>query len=140
MDYSKLLAESKSEILEGIQHLEYSYIKAMKLSTELGKLTSEDLETWEGLIARFGRVSDIFLSKYLRTQVSNQEPGFRGSFRDLLDLAEKFRLIDNADFWAQVRELRNSSVHEYSKIKVPLIFAKVRELTPKLIELKQKLK
>jgi len=137
-DLTALIDEAKSEIFEGLRHLDYSHKKALLLGTDISKLTSEDLETWEGLVARFGRVSDIYLSKYLRTCIMMKEPGFRGSFRDLLDLAEKFKLIDSADFWAEVRELRNTSVHEYSRKKLPLILDRVRELTPELLLLQKK--
>lgn len=131
-----LIEQTWQEVLEGIRHLEYSFKKVQSLNTDPSQLSSEDLETWEGLIARFGRVSDIYLSKYLRALVSHAEPGFRGSFRDYLDQAAKMKIINNVEQWVEIRELRNLSVHEYSKTKVPAIFERVRELTPKLIELK----
>lgn len=132
----ELIDQTWQEVLEGIQHLDYSYKKVQKLGTDPSQLSSEDLETWEGLIARFGRVSDIYLSKYLRALVSHAEPGFRGSFRDYLDQAAKMKIIGEVEQWIEIRELRNLSVHEYSKAKVPAIFDRVRELTPKLIALK----
>lgn len=138
-NFQSLLDETKQEILAAIKHLEYSYAKTQQLSTEVTKLSSEDLESWEGLVARFGRVSDLFLSRYLKTYVLQGDPGFRGAFRDFVDQAEKLNLIDSADQWMSIRELRNISVHEYSKLKIPLILQQVRDFCPKLIDLKKKI-
>jgi len=131
-----LIEEAKQEIIEGLKHLEYSLNKVKSLSNDPKNLTSEELESWEGLVARFGRVSDIFLSKYLRSRVLAVEPGFRGTFRDFLDYAEKMGLIESANFWMEIRELRNASVHEYSKKKIPLLLERVRESAPMLLKLR----
>lgn len=131
-----LINEMKSEILEGIKHLEYSYKKVDKLTTNIDTLSSEDLETWEGLVARFARVSDIYLSRYIRAKVLHDDPGFRGTFRDFLNQAEKMNLIKDVKMWLEIRELRNTSVHEYSKKKIPLILQQVKDLSPVLIALK----
>jgi hypothetical protein len=135
-----LIDESRQEILDGIKHLEYSYNKVLKLSADMSTLSSEDLETWEGLISRFGRVADIYLSKYLRAKILFADPAFRGTFRDHLNQAEKMSLISSAEKWMEIRELRNTSVHEYSKSKIPKIFESVRVNTPLLIQLKNQLK
>lgn len=139
MDLQSLIEEAKQEILEGIGHLEYSLNKVGGLSTDTSKLSSEELETWEGLVARFGRVSDIFLSKYIRSRILAVEPGYRGTFRDFLDYAEKMKIIDSADFWMEIREIRNASVHEYSKNKVPILLEQVRKHSPILVEIKNRI-
>ncbi len=137
-DFKAIFIEAKTEILEGIKHLKYSYNKVQSLTSDISGLSSEDLETWEGLVARFGRVSDIFLSKYIKTYVLSGDPGFRGSLRDFLDQAEKFGIVESADLWMEVRQLRNISVHEYSAGKIPQILNRVRDLTPELLKLEDK--
>ena len=139
MALENLINEAKTEILEAIGHLEYSLNKVAHLSSDTSKLSSEELETWEGLLARFGRVSDMYLSKYLRSRIQDVEPGFRGSFRDSMDYSEKMGWIDDVNLWMEIRQLRYSSVHEYSKAKIPLILERVRELSPQLVALKRKL-
>jgi hypothetical protein len=74
------------------------------LPRAMDKLDQEQLEAWEGFTARFARVADSFLSKYLRTFVGEHEPGFRGSMRDYLNQAEKLGLIESAQLWAEIRE------------------------------------
>ncbi len=134
-----LLNEYCSQIKKGIEHLAYSYKKILKLSSDVKTLSTEDLETWEGFVARFGRVSDIFLSKYVRSYVLKGDPAFRGSLRDFVDQAEKLGLVNDSETWMTIRELRNSSAHEYSENKLSTDFEKMRELAPILIELKNKL-
>ncbi len=132
------------ELKLGLQHLEYSYNKVTniaKLSTDPRKLDVEELETWESFVARFARVSDIFLSKYIRLKVLKEDPAYRGSFRDFLDMAEKINLISNSDEWMALRELRNKTAHEYTRDDLKLVFEQVLKLTPfMLTELKKVIK
>ncbi len=139
-DYDKLLKEQRRQIDKALGHLEYSYKKVQKLSPDPKKLDDEDLETWESFVARFARASDLFLSKYIRTAILQGDPAFRGSFRDFLDQAEKMGLVDQADAWMAVRELRNQSAHEYSEEKLAALFEAIRKEAPLLLGLKTKLK
>ena len=61
----QFLQEQKNKLLKAIAHLEYSYSKIINLPTELDELNEETLETWESFAARFCRVADVFLTKYL---------------------------------------------------------------------------
>ena len=62
-DFLKALRE---KLLKAIGHLEYSYKKIQHIPPDIDTLDEEGLETWESFSARFCRVSDIFLSKYIR--------------------------------------------------------------------------
>ena len=66
----------------------------------------------------------------------HDDPGFRGTFRDFLNQAEKMNLIKDVKMWLEIRELRNTSVHEYSKKKIRLFLQQVKDLSPVLIALK----
>lgn len=79
-----------------------------------------------------------FLSKYIRAYILKDDPAFDGGFRDQLNRAEKLRLIDNVDIWMEIRELRNSPVHEYIDQDLEKIFEKFRRCTPLLLELPKK--
>ena len=135
MDYSKLLEQQYQQIQRALLHLKYSYDKVLNLSPDPKNLSTEDLETWEGFIARFARVSDIFLSKYLRTFVLKGDPAFRGSLRDFVDQAEKLGLLDDAEAWMAIRELRNLSAHEYTDEKLLPLFVATRVEAPRLLAL-----
>jgi hypothetical protein len=108
----------------------------MNFKTRLGSTVYEhDLAEWECLTARFSRVAEIFLQRYLRTWVLIRDPGFEGSFRDYLNASEKYGLINDAAPWLAVREMRNKMAHEYEDERLALLFSEVRTRTPLLIEL-----
>lgn len=109
-----LLQAYKRKVLKSLDHLEYSFKKVQALSP--GPALSDDqLETWESFAARLSRSVDLFLTKYLRLRIKQEDAGFDGSLRDYCNLAEKLRIIDSADAWMSLRELRNSSVHDYEE-------------------------
>jgi hypothetical protein len=127
------------KLLKSIQHLEYSQKKVASLPTKLSHLDEESLETWEGFSARFSRVADIYLGRYLRTKALLDDPAFSGSFRDLLNYAEKFGWIDNTETWFRVRSLRNVMSHEYIEEELEKLLRELRDTAPLLIQLKEKI-
>jgi hypothetical protein len=141
---SELITSIVEELKLSLEHLQYSYNKVsnvQKLAPDPRLLDVEQLETWESFVARFARVSDIFLSKYLRLVVLKEDPAFRGTFRDFLDAGEKIGLIDNADIWMNLRELRNKTAHEYTRDELKNVFEQVLKHTPFLLsEIKKVLK
>lgn len=139
MDNNKLLSEYRLQILKWIEHLLYSMGKVQSLSSDPSKLSTQELESWEGFVARFARVSDIFLSKYLRAYVLKGDPAFRGSLRDFVNQAEKLGLVEDAEQWMTIRELRNMAAHEYSEKELAKDFEKMKQLAPFLTSLKDKL-
>jgi hypothetical protein len=134
--FKNLLEQAKADVQKSLKHLLYSYRKtsAMALSPDLLE-DDEVLESFEGLVARFSRTSDIFIAKYIKTYVMIQEPGFRGSLLDLLNQAEKFELIEDTQKWTEIREIRNSAVHEYSSEDLINYFKKVLTLTPTILNI-----
>ncbi|MCH9644804.1 MAG: hypothetical protein K0U23_08125, partial [Gammaproteobacteria bacterium] len=93
--HQDILLTQMRKLCKALDHLEYSYKKILKLPVDANKLDDEMLETWESFAARFSRVTDIFLTKYLRSYVLVNDPGFRGSLRDYVNQAEKTGLIDD---------------------------------------------
>ncbi|MCX6127565.1 MAG: nucleotidyltransferase substrate binding protein [Proteobacteria bacterium] len=135
-DTQQLLTKTKAQLGKALQHLDYSYRKVGNLSPQLNSLGDEDLETWEGFVSRFARVCDLFLMRYLRTWILRQEGAFRGSMRDYCDQAEKLGLIDSAEAWMLIRELRNKISHEYADERLQDIFEEARRVAPKLLDLR----
>lgn len=112
--YRELENKYAEYLLKATKHLEYSLNKSHVLPKELDKNTEESLEGWEGLTARFARVVDIFLTKYIKAKVKSDDPIFDGTLRDYLNMAEKAKLIENVDHWLSLRELRNIQAHDYT--------------------------
>jgi hypothetical protein len=138
MNHKDLLKIFETEIIEALKHLVYSDKKIQPLPSDPALLNEETLETWESYAARFARVTDIFLAKYLRTAALINDPAFRGELRDFVDKAEKSGLISSSDRWMEIRELRNKIAHEYSRTELKLTFEAVKKNAPFVIsELKR---
>lgn len=133
----QFLAISRQKLLKAIGHLDYSYRKVNQLSLHLGELSEENLETWESFTTRFARVADIFLTRFLRAYVLNNDPGFQGSLRDFVNQGEKLGIIDNANAWMGIRELRNITAHEYTDEEIALFFERIRSETPRLLKIRE---
>lgn len=139
VDYKKISQKHSEKLKKAIQHLKYSFNKVQLLSTDVLQLNEDQLADWESFIARFSRASDIYFMKYLRTKILIQDPGFHGSFIDSLNQAEKLNLIDHAEPWLEMRDLRNTAAHEYDDENLEELFIKVKKLAPLLIQLEKKL-
>lgn len=128
-----------SKIVKSLKYLEYSYNRTLTMPLNPTQMTDSELEAWDSFASRFARTSDIFLSKYIRAYLLKDDPAFDGGFRDQLNRAEKLNLIDKAETWMEIRELRNATVHEYSDQDLEKIFEKFRKFTPLLLALPNKL-
>lgn len=128
-----------AKIVKSLNRLEYSYARVLKFPTNPENLTEEHYEAWDGFSTRFSRTADIFLSKYIKAAITEDDPGFDGKFHDYLNRAQKIGLIDNIDDWLDIRSLRNVIVHEYTDDDLEKIFQKMLKYTPLLTGLRKKL-
>ncbi len=124
------------QVKKALKHLEYSYKKSLNLPMTEKEMDEEILETWEGFSSRFARVVDIFTTKYLKSCVLLTDPAFDGSYRDLLDAAEKLKLIENSDFYMKMREIRNIHSHDYREDKLILFLTDLKTYAPELLKIK----
>lgn len=138
-DYQIILLDHKTSLLKSLSYLKYSYQKVQGLSMQLKDADPELLEAWEGFVARFARVTDIFVMKYLRIRVLLDNPDFRGTLRDLLNQAEKMNLIQDARQWMRIRDLRNQATHEYSEKELEPYLQEIKDLTPVVLAIEENL-
>lgn len=134
--YTEQLLIQKRKLLKALDHLAYSYNKILTLDMQVETLDEESLETWESFAARFSRVSDMFLTRYLRTAILVNDPGFTGTVRDFVNQSEKLNLIDDAESWMNIRELRNITVHDYSEKDLTAFFKRLKTECPRLLAIK----
>lgn len=92
----------------------------------------EELESFDSLTSKFSRTSDIFTQKLMRTIWMLLHEAFV-PFIDLLNKAEKMKIIHSADQLIGIRDLRNQIAHEY-------IPEAIRDLVPEVIELTAELR
>lgn len=132
----QLLEQYAKDLALALDYLEYSLQKVLKLPKHRHELNKDTLEGWESFSARYARATDLFTNKYIRTYVAIQEPGFRGSTKDLLNQAEKHRFIDDASVWSEIRELRNYTAHEYSSEAFDFYIERLLQTVPEILKLK----
>jgi hypothetical protein len=125
----ELLETYQRKLQKALKHLEYSYNKIHTLPIE-APLDEEKLETLESFTARMARVSDIFITKYLRLVISFEDPAFEGSVRDICNFAEKLNIIDSADLWIEIRNIRNATAHEYEEEDLIKFLQRSQQLCP----------
>lgn len=116
-----------------LNHLEYSFKDVANRPTAIDAMSEGDLSAWESLTARFSRLVDIFIGKYLRLKILEQDPGFQGFVRDYLDAGEKLGLITSTNSWLGFRGVRNRIAHEYMDEELEGLFKFVMSVTPDLI-------
>jgi hypothetical protein len=138
-NYRQIIATLRSELLLSLDHLEYSFAKIKKNNWPTDSKDLEILESFEALVSRFSRVTDIFISKYLRSLAEQDDPAFRGSLRDWVNYAEKRGTIESALFWMEVRELRNKIAHEYANNDLAIIFEQVLKMAPEVLRIRKQL-
>ena len=136
---SELADKYKKQLIKAISRLDYSYNKVQSLNVDVENMDNETLETWESFTARFARVVDLFSTKYTRAYLLTMDPGYEGSLFDSLLKMEKANFIDSARDWLELRKLRNITAHEYSDEELGAFLNEVRERTPFVLGLRDKL-
>jgi hypothetical protein len=134
---NELHSEYERWFEKALGHLKFSVDKLSGVVPVVADMDDEELESWEGLVSRFARASDIFFSKVLRSKIEMADPGFRGSFVDMLNLAEKLGFIEDVGHWRRIRELRNFSVHEYAGESIDRDLVEIRELSTLLLSVRR---
>lgn len=137
--FEKILEIRQRQLNKALERLSYSFQKVKNLPLKTEEFDDETLETWESFSARFARASDIFLSQYLRVYILLTDKGFQGTMRDFLDVGEKLGLIDDAQAWMNIRELRNLSAHEYTEEDLVAVFKRLLKECPRVLSIKDKL-
>jgi flagellar motor switch protein FliM len=130
---NKKIALLKSELKlmnDASSILEYSYKKCLKIKLN-DQFTFKELDAFENLSSRFARLSDIVIQKVLKT-IHTINLDDITTVRDSINAAEKMNLIKSARLMIEMRELRNSIVHEYMPDAIKSIFISILRLTPHL--------
>jgi len=107
----QLLLEELELLRKALATLNLS-VEKCKLIITKKEYTFEEMESLDSLSSKFGRTSDLYTQKVLRTiWMLLHEPFV--PFIDLLNKAEKIHLIWSADQLIEIRDLRNQITHEY---------------------------
>jgi len=94
--------------------------------------TSDDLDKWEILTARFARLSDLVIQKLFTTIMLSLE-GYKGTLIDKANYAEKIGVVEQAKDFTNLKYVRNFIAHEYTLKDTNEVFEQVYRLCPLLI-------
>ena len=119
---------------ETLQYLKENFIQADEAANHLTAsierceifvfnkdFTEDQLVELEALTSRFARMSDLLIQKVLKT-IDRLDGTTPGTVRDRLLQAEKKGLINSADEFMQIRDIRNRIAHEYEMDALKDIF------------------
>ena len=127
-----ILAKDLTELEKAADTLRYSFDKCAQIDVTAG-LDNDALESFEALTSRFARLSDMLIQKVFRT-IDMVELADAGTVRDRINRAAKKKMVADADIFIEIRLLRNEIAHEYQSETIYVIFDKVLQLTPALLE------
>lgn len=136
----KLIEILKNEIAamdSAAKVLNDSYQRCKKLDVKL-EYSVDESEKFEALTSRFARLSDILLQKILRS-IFIMELEEEGTVRDRINKAEKKGLIEDAQKFVYLRELRNEIAHDYRLKDIIDLYEKVFLHVPNLLDAVQRI-
>jgi len=111
-------AEKKELLKINLEILGKSLVRfseSYSICREIGikdEFSNQELREFESLTSRFARTVDLFINKSLRSLYKVELEDI-GTVIDLLNKAEKRGIIESADIWKNIKELRNSIAHDY---------------------------
>lgn len=78
------------------------------------KISDEDLSLFDQFVFRFSKLQDCMGAKLFKAILDNLGEDTRGiPFIDILFKLEALHIIESADSWLILREIRNTLAHEY---------------------------
>ena len=137
-DEKQLLQRELQVLDKATQMLNHSYASCREIESQKSYSLSE-LDLFDALTSRFARLSDIIIRKMFRL-IDRLDIELEGTVRDSINRAEKKGLIDNADQFGKIREIRNIIAHEYLLEDMSQLYLEVVKGTPILIDVVSKIK
>ncbi|MDA3905336.1 MAG: hypothetical protein PF484_04595 [Bacteroidales bacterium] len=126
----ELLSQEINILEKSLDTLKQSISKCMLIGRK-EHYSFEEMESFDSLSSKFGRTSDLYTQKVLRTiWILLHEPFV--PFIDLLNKAEKMDIIHSADQLLEIRDLRNQIAHEYIPEAITDLIPDVLEISTDL--------
>lgn len=85
-------------------------------------LDQDQIRCMDQFIFRFSKLQDAMGAKLFRYVLTYLDEDVSSlPMRDVLNLLERFRIIDKADEWGYIRELRNEIAHDYPLLENDIV-------------------
>ena len=131
--YVNVLRENIDKLNLSAEWIKRSYEKACKI-TSTKDYSTDDFDSLEVLASRYARTTDLLVNKVLRS-IDTVEYEDIGTIIDIMNRAEKRRIVSSAESLRTIKDLRNSIVHEYRIDEIAGFFADILRYTPVLLEI-----
>jgi uncharacterized protein YutE (UPF0331/DUF86 family) len=109
----------------------YEQAKEIKKESNYNPVEFEKLEV---LASRYARTTDMLVSKVLRS-IDTFESEDIGTIIDIMNRAEKRRIVESAEMLHTIKDLRNNIVHEYQIDEIAKFFGDIIKYSPVLLEI-----
>lgn len=139
MKGEKELLDKELQILERAKLMLLHSYAACKSIEQKESYSFSELDLFEALTSRFARLNDITIRKMFRL-IDRLDAEPEGTTRDSILRAEKKGLIDDADQFGKIREIRNIIAHEYLLEDMSRLYHEVMTGIPILIEVIDRIK
>ena len=126
----ELLQQNWNLLMKSLESLNLSVEKVSKIERK-NEYAFEEMESFDSLTSKFGRTSDIFIQKIIRTIWALLHETHMPLI-DVLNKSEKIGLIESADQLLEIRDIRNQIAHEY-------LPEAIQDLVPDVLELSKQL-
>jgi len=129
-DAFDVLRQNLAGMRKSIQWLTRSYEKCLPIGTK-DSYSEDEFDDFENLVGRYARSIDVIMNKVFRS-IDAVELEDGGTMIDVVNRAEKRRLVESADRLRTLKDLRNDIVHEYETDDLPALFQQTLDAVPEL--------
>ena len=129
----KVLRENIDKLNLSAEWIKRSYEQTRGIEHR-GNYSAEEFDKLEILASRYARTTDMLVNKVLRS-IDTVEYEDIGTIIDIMNRAEKRGLVSSAGLLRDIKDLRNSIVHEYQIAEIAGFFSGVLHYTPVLLEI-----
>ncbi len=137
-DFKILLIKSREKVNKSIFLVE-DLAKQLSVYNQNHDYSANELIPYDALCDRFIRAVEVTI-RFMRTYDKYMNVESQNSYRDLLNLMEKYGLIDSIDTWFEMRDIRNRIVHEYMSDSISKIYNEIlNKYSNELIDTKNKI-
>lgn len=134
-EYDALLAAATKRYADAAALLEAS-LRRYRPFDPARVYTPEELEPYDAMCDRYLRVVEMAI-RYFRTFERSRLALNSESYRDLLGNVAKWGLIEDAELWFRMRDLRNRIAHDYLPEQLRRIYEAISgEFGPELLRLR----
>lgn len=131
-DQTANLKEILSQLEEAAVHLKTSLERCKSIDSDAKE--ENVLIEFEALSSRFARATDMLIHKVYRS-IDAVEFVEGGTLIDVMNRADKRKLIDSIQEMRILKDLRNDIAHEYISERIQLLYQEILERTPKVLQL-----